>query len=92
MTMAADLTHPTIESGSCARLAKLIYASLFLIATSGLFYVLMTNYDVHLVRVKQFELASTVEENLALAESLFFFIQLLPISVNSAVPDHAIWA
>ena len=77
--MAADLTQPALDLGSRVRLTKLIYAALFLIATSGLFYILMTDYDVHLVRTKQFALAFAVEEYFAPAESLFFFLQLLLI-------------
>jgi membrane protease YdiL (CAAX protease family) len=77
--MATDLTHPALESGSRIRLTKLVYAALFLIATSALFFFLTTGYSLHLVRTKRFPLAFTLQEYLAPAQSLFFFVQLLAI-------------
>jgi membrane protease YdiL (CAAX protease family) len=75
--MTADPIQPAVESGSQARLTRLVYAVVFLIATSILFYFLTTDYDAHLVRTKQFALSRTVEEYFAPAESLFFFLQLV---------------
>jgi membrane protease YdiL (CAAX protease family) len=74
--MTADATHPMFESGSRVRLTKVVYAALFLIVTSGLFYALLTEYSIHLVSTKRFRIAETVEEYFALAQSLFFFAQL----------------
>jgi membrane protease YdiL (CAAX protease family) len=77
--MATELARP-MESGSRA-LTKLVYAGLFLIVTSGSFYVLLTDYDLHLVATKRFSLARTVEENFSPAQSLFFVVQLLVLLV-----------
>ena len=77
--MMADITSPKLESGSRVTLTRVVYAALFLIATSGLFYALSTEYSIHLVSTKRFRLAETVEEYFALGQSLFFFAQLLII-------------
>jgi membrane protease YdiL (CAAX protease family) len=76
VTVATGLAQPALESGSRAQLTKLVYAALFLIATTVSSYFLMTDYDVHLVRTKQFGLERTVMEYLPLAASLFCFVQL----------------
>lgn len=77
--MAADLTQPALELGSRVKLTKLAYATLFLIATSVLFYFLTPDYEAHLVHTGQFALLRTVEEYLPPAQSLFFFVQLVLI-------------
>src|SRR6266571_5183889 len=79
--MATELIQPTVESRSRANLTKLVYAALLMIVTSGAFFVLLTDYDVHLVHAKRFGLARTVEEIFSPAQSLFFLVQLLVLLV-----------
>jgi len=74
--MATDFTQLAVESDSRVRLTKVVYATLFLLVTSGLFFALSMEYSIHLVHTKQFRLAETVEEYFALVQSLFFFAQL----------------
>jgi hypothetical protein len=76
MTMAAEITHPRFQSGSRVRSTKVVYATLFLIVTSGLFFALSTEYSIHLVSTRRFRLAETIEEYFPLVQSLFFFAQL----------------
>ncbi len=57
MTMSADIARPKFESDSRVRSTKVVYAALFLIVTSGLFYALSTEYSIHLVSTKRFSLA-----------------------------------
>jgi membrane protease YdiL (CAAX protease family) len=76
MTMTADISHPKFESGSRIRLTKVVYATLFLLVTSGLFFVLSMEYSIHLVSTKRFRLAETIVEYFALGQPLFFFAQL----------------
>jgi hypothetical protein len=94
--MAADLTQPAVESGSRLKLTKVVYATLFLIVTSGLFFALSTDYSIHLVSTKQFRLAEIVQEYFALVQSLFFFAQLSIIlfffrPVTQRRPDGAVF-
>ena len=76
VTVATGLAQPALESGSRAQLTKVVYAALFLIATTVSSYFLMTDYDLHLVHTKQFGLERTVTEYLPLAASLFCLVQL----------------
>jgi membrane protease YdiL (CAAX protease family) len=79
--MATDLIQPAVEPRSRAMLTKLVYAALFLIATSGLPLVLMTSYYAHLVHTNQFGVLRTVEEDSPLAQSLFSLLQFSAVLV-----------
>lgn len=79
--MATELIQPGAEARSRANLTKLVYAALLLIATSGAFYVLFTDYSMHLVATNRFSLARTVEEDFSPAQSLFSVLQLLVLLV-----------
>jgi membrane protease YdiL (CAAX protease family) len=74
--MATELTQPAVESDSRVRLTKVVYATLFLIVTSGLFFALSMEYSIHLVSTKRFRLGETIVEYFALGQPLFFFAQL----------------
>lgn len=81
--MATGLAQPALESGSRAQLTKLVYAALFLIATSVLFYVLeigflIPDYYRHLT-TRRFGSLQNVEAYLPLTQSLFFLVQMLVV-------------
>jgi membrane protease YdiL (CAAX protease family) len=79
--MATQLIQPGAESRSPAKLTKMVYAALLLIATSGAFFILFTDYSIHLVATNRFSLARTVEEDFSPAQSLFCLLQLLVLLV-----------
>ncbi len=84
MTMVTELIERTAEPHSRTQLTKLVYAVLFLIVTSGLFYlllmdILLPGYYDHLVDLNQSGLMRTLERHLPLAQSLFFLLQLMVV-------------
>jgi membrane protease YdiL (CAAX protease family) len=79
--MATELIQPAVEPHSRAKLTTLVYAALFMIATSGSFYfltmsVLIPDYYRHLVDTDQSGLLRLLERNLPLTQGLFSLIQL----------------
>jgi membrane protease YdiL (CAAX protease family) len=84
--MATELIQPAVEPDSRTKLTKLVYAALFLIATSGSFYVLtmgflIPDYYAHLVDTNEFGLLRTVERYLPLVQSLFPLLQFSVVLV-----------
>src|ERR1700758_3273101 len=54
-----------------------LYAVLFLILTTVLYFWLSVRYDRHLIRAGQFGAVGKIHEHSELVESLFYAIQLL---------------
>jgi membrane protease YdiL (CAAX protease family) len=59
----------------------MVYAALFLVITSGSFYLLLTQYEVHLVATQRFGLVRSVQEYFSPAQSLFFLLQVLTLLI-----------
>ncbi len=81
MMISADAPQAGERFSPPVTSTKLVYAVLFLIVTSGLFYFLLADYSIHLMTRSQFTLARTINEYSPPVEFLFFSVQLLTILI-----------
>lgn len=79
--MPLDGSQARMDLSSRVKLTRLVYATLILIATSGLFYFLVTNYSMRLMSSHRYSRAQIMEEYFPPAQFLFLGVQLLVILV-----------
>jgi membrane protease YdiL (CAAX protease family) len=76
-----DIFQAKMDPTSRAKLTRLVYATLLLIATSGLCYFLETGYSMRLMSEHRYSLAQKIEEYFPPSQFLFLGVQLLVVLI-----------
>ena len=79
--MPLDISQARMDLSSRVKLTKLVYATLILVATSGLFYFIVTSYSMRLMSGHRYSRAQNIEEYFPPAQFLFLGVQLLVVLI-----------